>query len=181
MSPSSYQCEVGFWLLKVLNKFLCIPGYCLKTPMIHFVSFSNQKMKSLAQRRQSAPSLVLSKALNKSRTITRWVDAFSWLSLLQLLSPNLDFLFLWMVIHIELNYAFRQSHWVGREGALGCYIGIMPNASSRDSGCTIPVQPFSCCLMICGGPSRATPLMHPGIINQSHSFLYQKPNYGSLL
>ncbi|XP_044874100.1 rho GTPase-activating protein 20 isoform X6 [Mauremys mutica] len=30
-----------------------------------------QKMKSLAQRRQSAPSLVLSKALNKSRTITR--------------------------------------------------------------------------------------------------------------
>ncbi|XP_006272410.1 rho GTPase-activating protein 20 isoform X1 [Alligator mississippiensis] len=32
---------------------------------------SKKKMKSLAQRRQSAPSLVLSKALNKSRTITR--------------------------------------------------------------------------------------------------------------
>uniref|UniRef100_A0A8C3IA85 Rho GTPase-activating protein 20 n=1 Tax=Chrysemys picta bellii TaxID=8478 RepID=A0A8C3IA85_CHRPI len=34
-------------------------------------SESKKKMKSLAQRRQSAPSLVLSKALNKSRTITR--------------------------------------------------------------------------------------------------------------
>ncbi|KAM9169512.1 rho GTPase-activating protein 20 isoform 2-T2 [Pangshura tecta] len=32
---------------------------------------TKKKMKSLAQRRQSAPSLVLSKALNKSRTITR--------------------------------------------------------------------------------------------------------------
>ncbi|KAM7179894.1 rho GTPase-activating protein 20 isoform 1-T1 [Macrochelys suwanniensis] len=34
-------------------------------------SESKKKMKSLAQRRQSAPSLVLSKALNKSRTIAR--------------------------------------------------------------------------------------------------------------
>uniref|UniRef100_A0A8D0GYC3 Rho GTPase-activating protein 20 n=1 Tax=Sphenodon punctatus TaxID=8508 RepID=A0A8D0GYC3_SPHPU len=34
-------------------------------------SDSKKKMKSLAQRRQSAPSLVLSKALNRSRTITR--------------------------------------------------------------------------------------------------------------
>nr|XP_006117307.1 rho GTPase-activating protein 20 isoform X2 [Pelodiscus sinensis] len=34
-------------------------------------SEGKKKMKSLAQRRQSAPSLVLSKALNKSRTITR--------------------------------------------------------------------------------------------------------------
>ncbi|XP_069825874.1 rho GTPase-activating protein 20 [Dendropsophus ebraccatus] len=32
---------------------------------------NRKKMKSLAQRRQSAPSLVLSKALNKSRTITK--------------------------------------------------------------------------------------------------------------
>ncbi|XP_063286091.1 rho GTPase-activating protein 20 isoform X1 [Pelobates fuscus] len=35
------------------------------------VTENKKKMKSLAQRRQSAPSLVLSKALNKSRTITK--------------------------------------------------------------------------------------------------------------
>uniref|UniRef100_A0A8C5P9I2 Rho GTPase activating protein 20 n=1 Tax=Leptobrachium leishanense TaxID=445787 RepID=A0A8C5P9I2_9ANUR len=34
-------------------------------------TLSKKKMKSLAQRRQSAPSLVLSKALNKSRTINK--------------------------------------------------------------------------------------------------------------
>ncbi|XP_074838118.1 rho GTPase-activating protein 20 [Carettochelys insculpta] len=56
-----------------------------------------KKMKSLAQRRQSAPSLVLSKALNKSRTITR-ESCFSPISpeacpLVQsLICPNRSFL-----------------------------------------------------------------------------------------
>ncbi|XP_053312425.1 rho GTPase-activating protein 20 [Spea bombifrons] len=40
-------------------------------PRISGVAENKKKMKSLAQRRQSAPSLVLSKALNKSRTINK--------------------------------------------------------------------------------------------------------------
>ncbi|XP_073439204.1 rho GTPase-activating protein 20 isoform X1 [Dendrobates tinctorius] len=40
-------------------------------PKISGGNENRKKMKSLAQRRQSAPSLVLSKALNKSRTITK--------------------------------------------------------------------------------------------------------------
>ncbi|KAM4701044.1 rho GTPase-activating protein 20 [Discoglossus pictus] len=40
-------------------------------PKISGIADNKKKMKSLAQRRQSAPSLVLSKALNKSRAITK--------------------------------------------------------------------------------------------------------------
>nr|DBA32681.1 TPA: hypothetical protein GDO54_000454 [Pyxicephalus adspersus] len=40
-------------------------------PKLSGVAESRKKMKSLAQRRQSAPSLVISKALNKSRTINK--------------------------------------------------------------------------------------------------------------
>lgn len=40
-------------------------------PKLSGIAESRKKMKSLAQRRQSAPSLVISKALNKSRTINK--------------------------------------------------------------------------------------------------------------
>ncbi|XP_053564512.1 rho GTPase-activating protein 20 [Bombina bombina] len=40
-------------------------------PKLPGITENKKKMKSLAQRRQSAPSLVLSKALNKSRTISK--------------------------------------------------------------------------------------------------------------
>lgn len=40
------------------------------------LALSEQKMKTLAQRRQSAPSLVISKALTRSRSTSRWEGTF---------------------------------------------------------------------------------------------------------
>ena len=66
------------WSLAVTSLYAC--SYCSKSHLwFHFVSLSNQKMKSLAQRRQSAPSLIFVKALNRSRSVSRWVTEFCWL------------------------------------------------------------------------------------------------------
>lgn len=66
------------WSLAVPSLYAC--SYCSKSHLwFHFVSLSNQKMKSLAQRRQSAPSLIFVKALSRSRSASRWVSDFCWL------------------------------------------------------------------------------------------------------
>lgn len=63
--------------------------YCSESHLwFHFVSLSNQKMKSLAQRRQSAPSLIFVKALNRSRSVSRWVSEFCWLSCFAVSQPQ---------------------------------------------------------------------------------------------
>lgn len=73
------------WSLAVID--LYAHSYSPKSHLwFHFVSLSNQKMKSLAQRRQSAPSLIFVKALNRSRSVSRWVSEFCW----QFLSPKLE-------------------------------------------------------------------------------------------
>lgn len=52
------------------------PTFTSFTSHLVFIFFSQQKMKTLAERRRSAPSLILDKALQK-RPSTRWVQGFT--------------------------------------------------------------------------------------------------------
>lgn len=72
---SAFFPVVWNWSLAATTLYVC--SYCSRSHLwFHFVSLSNQKMKSLAQRRQSAPSLIFVKALNRSRSVSRWVSEF---------------------------------------------------------------------------------------------------------
>lgn len=77
------------WNWSLAAKTLNACSYCSESHLwFHFVSLSNQKMKSLAQRRQSAPSLIFVKALNRSRSVSRWVSELCWLYCFALSQPK---------------------------------------------------------------------------------------------
>lgn len=74
MSPFSHGLKLEFGC----DQSVCMQLLFRISPMISFL-FPIQKMKSLAQRRQSAPSLIFVKALTRFRSASRWVSEFCWL------------------------------------------------------------------------------------------------------